>query len=188
MNNQTRQWTIDPFHSNIEFKVKHMVIATTTGHFKNYEGTVETTGNDFANAKIRFVAKVDSIETGAADRNNHLKSDDFFNVAQFPDITFEGGNMEKISEEEYLLHGNLTMRDVTKAITLKVSYGGMVKDFYGNHRAGFEVSGSIRRKEFGLKWDAMTEMGGAVVSDEVRIACNVQFTTPIAVEAEASKA
>ena len=179
MNNKTRTWTIDPSHSNIEFKIRHMVITNVSGHFKQFESSAITTGDDFATAKIRFTAQIASIETGMADRNGHLMSDDFFNAEKFPELVFEGTGMEKISDEEFILHGNLTIRDVSKPIHLKVMYGGMLKDFYGNHRAGFEIKGSIKRKDFGLQWDAFTEAGGAVVSNEVRIECNVQFITPV---------
>jgi len=182
MNNQEKKWIIDPMHSNIEFKIRHMVITTVTGHFKQFESEVITENNDFTTAKIRFSANISGIESGNPDRNGHLMSDDFFNAEKFPTLNFEGTKMEKSGDEEFVLHGNLTIRDVSKPIQLKVNYGGTIKDFYGNHRAGFEVTGSIKRKDFDLKWNAFTEAGGAVVSDEVRIVCNVQYTTPIVAE------
>lgn len=171
----TSKWAIDPSHSEISFKVKHLVVTTLTGKFETFEGGLETANEDFSDAKISFTADVASINTGNADRDGHLKSDDFFNAEAFPKVTFTSTGFTKIGSDEYKLTGNITLRDVTKPIELTVEYGGTATDPWGNVKAGFEINGKIKRKEFGLKWDALTEAGGAVVSDEVKLHLNVQL-------------
>ncbi len=168
-------WAIDPTHSEAGFKVKHLVISTVNGKFNDFEGSIETEADDFENASISFAARVDSISTGVADRDAHLKSDDFFNAEAYPELKFKSSSFSKIDDEEYVLKGNLTIRDITKPVSLKVIYGGSVTDPYGNTKAGFEISGKINRKEFGLKWSAVTEAGSVVVSDEVKLDLNIQI-------------
>lgn len=168
-------YKIDVDHSDIMFKVKHLMISTATGYFKKFDATVETGNDEFTNAKVYFEADVNSIDTKNADRDNHLKSDDFFNAEQFPKLTFKSTSIEKDGEGEYILKGDLTIRDITKPITLEVDYNGSAKDPYGNERAGFEVKGKINRKDFGLKWSAVTEAGGLVVDDVVKLQMNVEF-------------
>lgn len=167
-------WSIDPSHSEVQFKVKHLVISTVTGSFGTYASTVETTGDGFENAAIHFEADVKTINTGNEQRDGHLQSDDFFNAEAFPKLTFRSTSVTK-SGENFKLTGDLTIRDITKQITLDAEFGGVMTDPYGQVKAGFEVTGKINRKEFGLKWSAVTEAGGVVVSDEVRIICNVQY-------------
>ncbi|GAB3574885.1 YceI family protein [Spirosoma luteolum] len=169
-------WTIDPTHSEIQFKVKHLMVSTVTGLFSQFEGTVEMAGDDFADASIKFSADIDSISTGNEQRDGHLKSGEFFDAAQFPKLTFESTGMTKTGDDTYDLTGNLTMHGVTKPVTLKAEYGGQMVDFYGQTKAGFEVTGVLKRKEFGLTWDGVTEAGGVVVSDDVRLVLNVQVT------------
>jgi polyisoprenoid-binding protein YceI len=171
----TSKWAIDPSHSEISFKVKHLVVTTLTGKFETFEGGLETANEDFSDANISFTADVASINTGNADRDGHLKSDDFFNAEAFPKVTFTSTSFTKTGDDEYKLAGNITLRDVTKPIELTVEYGGTATDPWGNVKAGFEINGKIKRKEFGLKWDALTEAGGAVVSDEVKLHLNVQL-------------
>ncbi len=168
-------WGIDPTHSEAGFKVRHLVISTVKGKFNEFEGSVESEGEDFNNAEISFSAKVESITTGVADRDAHLKSDDFFNAESYPEITFKSTSFEKLNDEEYALKGGLTIRDTTKPVDLKVIYGGTVTDPYGNTKAGFEITGAVNRKEFGLKWDAVTEAGSVVVGDEIKFDLNVQI-------------
>ncbi len=168
-------YKIDVDHSDIMFKVKHLMISTATGYFKKFDATVETEGDEFTNAKVYFEADVNSIDTKNADRDTHLKSDDFFNAEKFPKMTFKSTSIEKDGEGEYILKGDLTIRDITKPITLEVDYNGSAKDPYGNERAGFEVKGKINRKEFGLKWSAVTEAGGLVVDDIVKLQMNLEF-------------
>jgi polyisoprenoid-binding protein YceI len=168
-------WEIDPTHSEVQFKVKHLVISTVTGSFGSYDGKIETDGDDFKNAKASFTADIDSISTNNEDRDQHLKSDDFFNAEEYPQLKFESKNFEKVADGKYNVTGDLTIRDVTKEIELDVVHGGTVTDQYGQTKAGFEVEGVINRKEFGLTWDAVTEAGNVVVGDKIKLQLNVQF-------------
>ena len=168
-------WKIDPAHSEIQFKVRHLVISTVTGHFKNFDATVETDGEDLENAKIYFEAETNSIETNNEQRNNHLRSDDFFNAEKYPKLTFTSTSFKRTGDDEYKLTGDLTIRDVTKSITLDVVHGGTIQDPYGQTKAGFEISGKINRKDFKLKWNAVTEAGTIVVAEDVKLVMNVQF-------------
>lgn len=169
------KWGIDATHSEITFKVKHLVISTVTGKFREFDAAIETENEDFEDAKITFEADINSIDTNNEDRDNHLKSDDFFNAEEHPKLTFESTSFKKTGDGEYKLIGDLTIRGNTKTVELDAEYGGTVVDPYGNTKAGFEVSGKINRKEFGLKWSAVTEAGNVVVSDEVKLNLNVQF-------------
>lgn len=176
MTTQTKTlWTIDPTHSEVQFKVKHLVISTVTGSFGSYDGKIEAEGDDFENAQATFTADISSITTNNEDRDQHLKSDDFFNADAYPQLKFESTNFEKVGGGEYKVSGNLTIRDVSKAIELDVVHGGTVDDPYGNTKAGFEVQGTINRKEYGLTWDAVTEAGNVVVGDKIKLQLNVQF-------------
>jgi polyisoprenoid-binding protein YceI len=168
-------YKIDVDHSDVMFKVKHLMISTATGIFKKFDATVETEGDEFTNAKVFFEADVNSIDTKNEQRDAHLKSDDFFNAEQFPKMTFKSTGIEKNGEGEYTLKGDLTIRDITKPITLDVDYNGSTKDPWGFERAGFEVTGKINRKEYGLKWSAVTEAGGLVVDDVVKLVMNIEF-------------
>ncbi|WP_297338418.1 YceI family protein [Algoriphagus sp.] len=169
----TTKWTIDPTHSEVSFKVKHLVISTVTGYFKKFEGAVESTSEDFDGAAVSFSADIDSIDTNQKDRDNHLKSADFFDAENHPKLTFEG----KIAKNggDYKLVGNLTMRETTKEVELDVDFGGVAGDPYGQTKAGFEIEGKVNRKEFGLSWSAVTEAGSVVVSDQVRLILSIQL-------------
>lgn len=168
-------WKIDPAHSEILFKVKHLMITTVTGYFKKFDLEVETEGEDFTKAsKIIFTADIDSINTNNEQRDTHLKSADFFDAANHSQLRFEGKKFSG-SGDEYTLEGDLTIRGTTKPISLKVEYGGTVVDPYGQKKAGFTVEGRVSRKEFGLMWNAVTEAGQVVVSDEIRIHCDIQL-------------
>lgn len=171
----TRTWAIDEAHSEIHFKVKHMMVSTVTGSFDDFEGSVKSEEDSFEGSEIQFSAKTASINTRNADRDNHLKSDDFFNAETYPELQFASSSMEKVSEDEYVVRGELTIRDVTKEVTLNVVHEGTAIDPYGQNKAGFEITGKINRKDFNLKWSAVTEAGSVVVSDEVRLALNVQL-------------
>lgn len=171
----TTKWVIDPSHSEISFKVKHLVVTTLTGNFTSFEGSAETLNDDFSDATINFTADVNSINTGNADRDGHLKSDDFFNAEAFPKLTFKSTSLTQTGDDTYKLTGDITIRDVTKSITLDVEFGGIAVDPWGNTKAGFELNGKLKRSEFNLKWNALTEAGGAVVSDEVKLNLNVQL-------------
>lgn len=168
-------WTVDAMHSEVQFKIKHLMISTVTGHFNKYDVSVTTEEDDFTKASaINFSADVDSISTGSEQRDTHLKSADFFDAENHPQITFKGTKLEQAGDD-YKLHGELTMRGNTKPVTLNAEFGGMVVDPYGQTKAGFTVTGKISRKEFGLTWDAVTEAGSVVVSDDVRINIEVQL-------------
>ena len=170
----TTVWTIDPTHSEVQFKVRHLMVSNVTGSFGTFEGKVETTDDTFQNARISFWADIASINTGNEQRDAHLKSAEFFNQEQHPKLSFESSSMLATGDNTYDLTGNLTIMETTKPVTLKAEYGGQMTDFYGNTKAGFELTGAIRRKEFGLTWDAVTEAGGVVVSDEVKLIMNIQ--------------
>lgn len=168
------KWAIDPTHTEVQFKVKHLVISTVTGFFKKFSGGVETNGDDFDGASVNFSLDVNSIDTNQADRDGHLKSPDFFAAEQYPTIDFNGTLVKK-SGSDYALTGNLTIRGTTKPITFEVEFGGTMVDPWGNTKAGFEINGKINRKEFGLTWNALTESGGMVVSEDVKIHINTEL-------------
>lgn len=171
-----QRWLIDPSHSEIQFKAKHLMITTVTGYFSKFNLEVETENDDFTSAKsIVFTADVNSISTNNDQRDTHLRSADFFDLENHPQIVFKGNKYEKIAGDEYKLHGDLTIRGVTKPVTVAVEYGGAVVDPYGQSKAGFTVTGKINRKDFGLVWNAVTEAGSIVVSDEIRINCEIQL-------------
>ncbi len=166
-------WDIDKSHTNIKFNATHLVITEVTGDFKEYEAKVESRGDDFDGADVAFTAQVASINTGNEQRDNHLKSDDFFNVEKFPELKFSG-KVVKVGGE-YKLKGDLTMRDVTQEVIFDVDYKGMVTDPWGNTKAGFKILGVVNRFDYGLQWNALMEAGGAVVSEDIEIECNVQL-------------
>ena len=169
------KWALDPTHSEVQFKIKHLVISTVTGSFKSFQGSMQSVSDDnFENADVEFSLDVDSIDTNQEMRDGHLKGEEFFDVAKFPTIKFVSTSMVK-DGDSYKLTGNLTMKDVTKPVTLEAEYGGSAVDFYGNHKAGFEVTGKINRKEFGLTWGGITEAGAIVLGDDVKLIANVQF-------------
>jgi polyisoprenoid-binding protein YceI len=171
----TTTWALDPAHSEIQFKVKHMMISTVSGEFVRFDASIETEGDDFTQAQIKFNADVNSVSTKNEQRDGHLKSEDFFDAANHPELTFESTSLNQAGDGQYTLSGNLTIKGVTQPVTLDVEHTGVIKDPYGNNRAGFEVMGKINRKDFGLTWHQLTETGGLIVSDEVRIFANVEF-------------
>jgi polyisoprenoid-binding protein YceI len=169
-------WILDPTHSEIQFKVKHLMITNVTGEFTKYDVTAETEDDDFTKAKISFSADTDSVTTRNEQRDGHLKSPDFFDAAKFPKLTFKATKYESVDNDgSYELYGDLTIRDVTKPVKLDVEFGGVITDPWGGTRAGFTISGKINRKEFGLEWSATTEAGGLVVGEDVRIHVAIQL-------------
>ena len=168
-------WVIDPMHSEIHFKVKHLVIATVTGNFEKFEGSAVTTGDGWNDAQINFTADVNSINTNVPDRDNHLKSPDFFDATSFPQLTFKSSSFVNSGGDRFSLTGDLTIRGTTRQVTLDTEFGGQAVDPYGNTKVGFELTGKINRKEFGLHWNALTEAGGMVVADEIRLMLNVEL-------------
>ncbi|HEV2354239.1 MAG TPA: YceI family protein [Puia sp.] len=172
----TTKWVLDPTHSEVEFKVKHLMISTVTGHFESFTADVATEGEDFTTAKATFMVGAASITTKNEQRDGHLKSPDFFDVAKYPQIKYTLTRIVNVDNDgSYNIYGDLTIRDVTKNVMLEVEFGGVIRDPWGNTRAGLTVSGKINRKEFGLAWHATTEAGGLVVSDEVRIHLALEF-------------
>ncbi len=167
-------WSVDPAHSEVQFKVKHLMINTVTGDFGSYRVDVESTADDFSDATVRFETDIASINTKNEMRDNHLKSDDFFSAEKFPVMTFVGKGIATNGGKRQIT-GDLTIRDVTRPVTLDVEYGGQMVDFYGNTKAGFEITGQLNRQDFGLTWGAVTEAGGVVVSDTVKLALNIQL-------------
>jgi len=171
----TIKWNLDPTHSEITFKVKHLMISTVTGQFKKFNIEGETETNDFNSAKkIEFTADVDSIDTNNEQRDAHLKSADFFKAEEHPQVKFSGKKFEADGSEGKL-YGDLTIAGTTKSVVLNVDFGGIVVDPYGQTKAGFTVTGKISRKEFGLTWNAVTEAGNVVVSDDIKISAEIQL-------------
>jgi polyisoprenoid-binding protein YceI len=169
------KWAIDPMHSEVSFKVKHLVISTVTGFFKSFEGSLETENDDFSDAKIEFSLDIASLDTKQTQRDEHLKSPEFFDAAKYPHIKFHSTSFTKTGDDEYKLAGDLTIKDVTKSVTLDAEFGGSANDFYGNTKAGFEITGKINRKEFGLTWDGVTEAGSVVVGEDIKLQINLQL-------------
>lgn len=167
-------WNLDSTHSEIEFKVKHMMISTVKGQFENFDVSIEGSSEDLEKAKISAEIKADSINTNSGDRDGHLKGEDFFDVAKYPTISFKSTAVEK-SGDDYKVIGDLTIKDVTKSVTFDVEFGGVGKDPWGNQKAGYTVSGKVNRTDFGLNWNAALETGGVLVSDEVKFQADLQF-------------
>ncbi len=180
----TKNWVIDPTHSEVHFKIKHLMITNVTGSFDIFQASVQTEEEDFMKAGISFTADINSISTGNEQRDGHLKSADFFEAEKYPQLKFRATKFESVDGDgSFNMYGDLTVKDVTKNIKLAVEFGGVVKDPYGNTKAGFTINGKINRKDFGLTWNAVTEAGGVVVSDEVRIIAEIQLIEqPVAVE------
>lgn len=171
-----QQWVVDGSHSELGFKIRHLMITNINGKFHNFTVEAETEEEDFMTAKVTATIDVDSISTGSEDRDKHLRSPDFFDVNKHRNITFVTTKYENVDNDgSYELYGDLTIKDVTKNIKLAVEFGGVVKDPWGNTKAGFTINGKINRKDFGLNWNAATETGGVLVGDEVKIYCEIQL-------------
>jgi polyisoprenoid-binding protein YceI len=175
MSTQETKWAIDPTHSKIGFKVKHLMISNVLGSFREFEGEVTTVGNDFSKSVISLSMNTASVDTEIADRDAHLKSGDFFDVENFPKITFNGAGLKDLGDDLFELTGDLTIKGVTLPITLSVDFGGINSDPWGNVKAGFSVTGKLKRKDWGLTWNAALETGGVLVGEEVKINCDVQL-------------
>ncbi len=177
METKVTKWVLDPTHSELLFKVKHLMITNVKGEFKEFSATIE--GESLLDPKVKAVVSTESIFTNTTDRDNHLKSADFFDVENYKEMTFESTGVKKTEEDEFKLTGILTIKDVSKEITLDVEFGGTNKDPWGNEKAGFSFKAKINRKEWGLNWNAALETGGVLVSDEVRIEGEVQFVKEV---------
>ncbi len=179
---QSTKWSIDPTHSEIHFKVKHLMISTVTGQFNKFNATVVTDGDDFSNAKVEFTAEIDSISTNNEQRDAHLKHGDFFDADNHPQLQFKSEKLEKTEGDHYKMTGLLTMRGVSKLINLNVEFGGTAVDPWGNTRAGFSISGKINRKDFGVSF-GLTEAGGVVLGEEVKLHIESEFVKEAIVQA-----
>lgn len=171
----SKTWVIDPMHSEILFKVRHLMITNVKGEFRSFTASIISEGNDFSKAKVSANIDASSIFTNSTDRDTHLKSADFFDVEKYKTVLFEGTSFTKLDDENYQLKGMLTMKDVSREVTLDVEFGGLITDPYGQVKAGFSVSGKINRKDWGLNWNTALETGGVMVSEEVRINAELQF-------------
>lgn len=169
------KWTIDKAHSEVQFKAKHLVISTVTGQFSEFDAWIETEGEDLENAKAWFTAEIQSISTNNTDRDKHLKSSEFFDAENHPTIRFESTGFKHAVANDYTMTGNLTIRGITREITLNVEHGGTMVDPYGYTKAGFEITGKINRHDYGLSWNAVTEAGGVVVGEYIKLALNIQM-------------
>lgn len=170
------KWTVDATHSEVHFKVKHLVISTVTGAFKKFSGSVISQGDDFENAEVNFQLDVNSVDTNQDNRDAHLRSADFFDAEVYPEITFTSTSFKKTKGDEYKLVGDLTMKGVTKPVELAAEYGGTEKDAYGNTKLGFEITGTINRKEFGLTYNSLTETGGLALGENIKLIANIQVS------------
>lgn len=167
-------WKVDMAHTKIGFSARHMVISEVEGNFKDFDIKVSA-DDDFTDCEIDVTIKTASIETGNSDRDNHLKSPDFFDAANHAEIKFKSNSLEKISIDEFKLKGDLIIRNITKPIELDVIYGGKIKDPWGNERVGFQVEGKVNRFDYDLKWNALMETGGAVVSKVIKLNCHIEL-------------
>ena len=168
-------WAIDPTHSEIGFKVKHMMFTNVSGKFNVFESKIENDEEHFETSKISFSADVNSVDTNNQDRDNHLRSADFFDIENFQKLTFNSTSIKKLDEGEYQITGDLTIKDVTKSIVLETEYSGLMKDPWGNTKIGLSITGKINRKEFGLTWNSALETGGVLVGEEIKLAAEIQF-------------
>ncbi len=168
-------WVLDPTHSELQFKIKHLMISTVTGQFNKFSGTIETDGDDFTTAKAHFQAEVNSISTNNEQRDAHLRTGDFFDAEKYPDVLFDGERLEKTGEDEYKLYGTITIKGISKKLVLNVELGGITTDPWGNTRTGFSVTGKINRYDYGISFGTVTETGGLLLGDEVKIIANLQF-------------
>jgi polyisoprenoid-binding protein YceI len=168
-------WNLDPTHSEIGFKVKHLMITNVTGYFQSFSVTAETDGDDFSNARISFAAEVATVNTNNEQRDGHLRSADFFDAENHPKLTFTSARMEKADDDTFRLTGDLTIRGVAKPVTLTCEFGGIGKDPWGNTKAGFTLSGKLNRTDWNLTWNAPLETGGLLVSEEVRLFAEIQL-------------
>jgi len=169
------KWGIDPSHSEISFKARHLMITNVKGVFKEFDANIFTHGDDFMTSDIEFWMKPSSVDTGAADRDTHLKSADFFDVENHEKINFVGKSFEKVDDSNFTLYGDLIIKGISNPVKLDVEFNGVMKDPWGNQKAGYALNGKINRKDWGLNWNAALEAGGVLVSDEIKISCDIQL-------------
>lgn len=171
----TTNWHIDPDHSNIDFKIRHLLISHVSGSFKIFNGLMTTQNDDFETAKINVSLDVYSFDTNNIERDEHIKSKDFFGADQFPEIKFESTQLKRIEGDDYQLIGNITIKGVTKEVTFDATFGGQAKDGFGKMKAGFEFTGKLNRNDFGILADSKTETGNLIIGEDVKIYANIEF-------------
>lgn len=184
----TTKWALDPTHSEIGFKIRHLMISNVSGNFNKFHVEVETKGSDFENASVFATIDTDSINTNNQQRDEHLRNADFFEVETHPTIAFTSTRVEKVDQENYKLHGNLTIKDTTHPIALDVEYSGTAKDAWGNVKAGFTLSGKINRKDFGISYNAVLETGGLALGEEIKVHGELQLVKQLEKEPVAAMA
>lgn len=172
---KTTKWLLDPAHSELTFKIKHLMISNVSGAFKNFSAKATTEGTDFSKANINLTAEMNSISTNNEQRDAHLRNSDFFEVEKFPQLKFTSTRIEQTDDESFNLYGNLTIKGVTKPVKLTMEFNGIMKDPYGQEKAGFLVSGKIKRSDWGINLNVPLETGGLMLGEEVRIQSEVQF-------------
>ncbi len=182
MSNSTT-WAIDPMHSEVLFKIRHLVISTVTGFFRKFEGKMVTEEPDFSNAKVSFTIDVKSVDTNQEQRDAHLKSGDFFEGDTYPNISFESTSFVSKDESNYKMKGNLTMKGVTKPVELNVEHGGSEDNGHGILKHGFEVTGTINRMDFGMTWNVLTDTGGLGLGENIKLIANIQVAELVEAEA-----
>ena len=173
--NTRTKWVLDPTHSELSFKIKHLMISNVKGEFQKFNASIEAVGTDFAKARVQATMDAGSIYTNEENRDKHLRNADFFDAEQFPQLEFTGTSMEQVDGNDYKLKGDLTIKGITKPVTLEVEFGGKNTDPWGNEKLAFSLNGRINRKDWGLNWNSALETGGVLVSDEVRISAELQF-------------
>src|SRR3954468_9407670 len=171
----TTKWILDPTHSELGFKIKHLMITNVSGSFKNFQGEVETEGEDFSTAQINATVDMASISTNNEQRDAHLRNSDFFEVEKHPELTFKSTRIEKVDSDTFTLYGELTLKGITKPVKLNVEYNGVTKDPWGGERAGFVLTGKINRSEWGVNFNGVLETGGLMLGEEVKINSEVQL-------------
>jgi polyisoprenoid-binding protein YceI len=174
------KWLSDASHSEVVFKVKHLMITNVKGEFRKF--SAEIGGEDFTKSPIRVTLDATSIFTNDEKRDGHLMSADFFDTEKFPEIVFESTSVKNKGGDDYEMTGNLTMKGISKEVTLDVEFGGINKDPWGNEKAGFSISGKFNRKDWGLNWNAALETGGVLVGEEVKLNAEVQFVKQVVAE------
>lgn len=172
---KTTKWVLDPTHSELGFKIRHLMISSVSGSFKNFAAEMETEGEDFTTARINLTADMTSIFTSNEQRDAHLRNADFFEVEKYPELKFKSTRVEKTGDDNFILHGMLSLKGVTKPTLLNVEFNGVAKDPWGGQRAGFVVTGKIKRSDWGVNFNAAMETGGVVLSEEVRISSEIQL-------------
>ena len=169
------KWSLDPTHSELQFKIKHLMISNVSGALKNFQAEVETEGEDFSSARINLIAQMDSISTNNEQRDTHLRNSDFFEVEKYPELKFKSTKVEKADSDTFVVYGELTMKGVTKRIKLNAEFNGIVKDPWGNERAAFTVTGKINRTDWGMNFNSVMETGGVMLGEEVKINSELEF-------------